>query len=407
MYTRRNLTVLNTGICFPSSLGLLKNVIVKDSVIDVEFERMSAWTYKKQTPHSKRLPRHTGDKLYAFTKQTAQNLPARFPRLLDTRNISTKRSKDPNERFKSLLPQRSWRRVVSRMVTFSFNAFHVIEPGKKKDAQKLSERLRMNRLSASGMRFPLKWLQAHVTINVTLLEPYICCHDDSWCVSIVFNPTGGAAKSATLYNTGNSAIKFNRDEKEKNALRATVTSGPCALPIRITCKMSSNPLSKKKEFIIGPEDLSGVDESRLETKHSKNDIRKVVMALSESVSGVGKTSLISEAFGVRGQVSSDGAGKADIDYEHLSEGNDLFALKTVQDFIERRSKEPELKNQLHDIWLCLEVPAMGNRLLEGGTIEFLSQRSKGSIHVPIVVIFTKFDKLVNEFHHDRDALEAW
>ncbi|KAF8329603.1 hypothetical protein F5887DRAFT_115872 [Amanita rubescens] len=43
-------------------------------------------------------------------------------------------------------------------------------------------------------------------------------------------------------------------------------------------------------------------------------------------SGVGKTSLINEAFGVRGQVSSDGAGKADIDYEHLSEGNDLFAV---------------------------------------------------------------------------------
>jgi len=43
---------------------------------------------------------------------------------------------------------------------------------------------------------------------------------------------------------------------------------------------------------------------------------------------------------------------------------------------------------------------MGNRLLEGGTIEFLSQRSKGSIHVPIVVIFTKFDKLVNEYKID-------
>ncbi|KAF8329614.1 hypothetical protein F5887DRAFT_998336 [Amanita rubescens] len=137
-------------------------------------------------------------------------------------------------------------------------------------------------------------------------------------------------------------------------------------------------------------------------------------ALQPDLSGVGKTSLINEAFGVRGQVSDDGAGKADIDYEHLSEGNDLFAvhdsqgfeqgevtkLKTVQDFIERRSKEPELKNQLHVIWLCLEAPAMGNRLLEGGTIEFLSQRSKGSIHVPIVVIFTKFDKLVNEYKID-------
>ena len=30
--------------------------------------------------------------------------------------------------------------------------------------------------------------------------------------------------------------------------------------------------------------------------------------------------------------------------------------------------------------LCLEAPAMGSRLLEGGSIEFLSQRSKGSTH---------------------------
>ena len=30
--------------------------------------------------------------------------------------------------------------------------------------------------------------------------------------------------------------------------------------------------------------------------------------------------------------------------------------------------------------LCLEAPAEGGRLLEGGTIKLLSQRSKGSIH---------------------------
>jgi len=30
--------------------------------------------------------------------------------------------------------------------------------------------------------------------------------------------------------------------------------------------------------------------------------------------------------------------------------------------------------------LCLETPAQGGRLLEGGSIEFLSQRSKGTIH---------------------------
>ena len=30
--------------------------------------------------------------------------------------------------------------------------------------------------------------------------------------------------------------------------------------------------------------------------------------------------------------------------------------------------------------LCLEAPALGSRLLEGGSIEFLSQRSKASIH---------------------------
>jgi hypothetical protein len=63
-------------------------------------------------------------------------------------------------------------------------------------------------------------------------------------------------------------------------------------------------------------------------------------------------------------VSHQAAGKSDINYEILSADNERFVLhdslgfepgendnfRTVQDFIERRSRMPDLKDQLHAIW---------------------------------------------------------
>ena len=68
-----------------------------------------------------------------------------------------------------------------------------------------------------------------------------------------------------------------------------------------------------------------------------------------------------------------GSVKSSIDCEHFSEGNDLFVvhdsqgfehgeesqLKTVQEFIERHSKEQELKKKLHAIWCVSRLSSVG------------------------------------------------
>ncbi|KAG2352223.1 hypothetical protein BDR07DRAFT_1438744 [Suillus spraguei] len=95
-------------------------------------------------------------------------------------------------------------------------------------------------------------------------------------------------------------------------------------------------------------------------------------------------------------------GKAEIDEEFTSRENDKFVLhdsqgfeaadkvnlEIVQKFIERRRNMPTQKDQLH---------AIGGRLLERGTEEFLTLKSNGTLgNIPIVVVFTKYDKLVDE-----------
>ncbi|KAG2356376.1 hypothetical protein BDR07DRAFT_1364291 [Suillus spraguei] len=126
--------------------------------------------------------------------------------------------------------------------------------------------------------------------------------------------------------------------------------------------------------------------------------------------GVGKSSLINLVFGVKKtSVSHNMPGKAEIDEEFTSRENDKFVLhdsqgfeaadkvnlEIVQKFIERRRNMPTQKDQLHAIWLCFEIPRAGGRLLERGTEEFLTLKSNGTLgNIPIVVVFTKYDKLV-------------
>ncbi|KAF8327656.1 hypothetical protein F5887DRAFT_1064752 [Amanita rubescens] len=55
-------------------------------------------------------------------------------------------------------------------------------------------------------------------------------------------------------------------------------------------------------------------------------------------------------------------------------------------FIEKKSAETELKNQLHAIWYC--IPMDDPRPILPAELEFFN---KGTGRVPLVVIFTKFD----------------
>ncbi|KAG2137874.1 uncharacterized protein EDB93DRAFT_1090977, partial [Suillus bovinus] len=126
--------------------------------------------------------------------------------------------------------------------------------------------------------------------------------------------------------------------------------------------------------------------------------------------GVGKSSLINHAFGVENAMAShEQPGEASIDHEFISPQNNRFVLhdskgfepgeidnlKVVRDFIERRRVMPDLKDRLHAVWLCFEIPCTGGRLLETGVEQFLTSKREGDLgDIPIVVVFTKYDTLL-------------
>ncbi|KAF7419488.1 hypothetical protein PC9H_002079 [Pleurotus ostreatus] len=122
--------------------------------------------------------------------------------------------------------------------------------------------------------------------------------------------------------------------------------------------------------------------------------------------GVGKSSLINNAFGVTAaSVSKRKPGVHDINFEIESKDNAHFVVhdsqgfepgeeqnfNIVTNFIEERRRKPELKDKLHAIWQVLVIPCSGGRVFEIGDENFINLHLG---HVPVVVVFTKFDKLV-------------
>jgi GTPase SAR1 family protein len=134
--------------------------------------------------------------------------------------------------------------------------------------------------------------------------------------------------------------------------------------------------------------------------------------------GVGKSSLINHAFGVQNATAlHDKPGEASIDHEFTSPQNNRFILhdskgfepgesnnlKVVLDFIDRQRAMPYLKDKLHAIWLCVEIPRAGERLLEIGVEQFLTSKCKGELgNIPIVVVFTKYDTLLDRVERTLD-----
>ncbi|KAJ7931841.1 hypothetical protein B0H13DRAFT_2308229 [Mycena leptocephala] len=127
-------------------------------------------------------------------------------------------------------------------------------------------------------------------------------------------------------------------------------------------------------------------------------------------SGVGKSSLIYHAFGInKNSVSHQERGICNIEDEITSTANPRFVLhdsmgfeagkrenfETAKRFLVSRTKRP-LKDRVHVIWLCIHVPFASGRAFETGDEEFLALAS--ALRVPIVVVFTQFDKLVNSMY---------
>ncbi|KAJ8587349.1 hypothetical protein M405DRAFT_821775 [Rhizopogon salebrosus TDB-379] len=132
--------------------------------------------------------------------------------------------------------------------------------------------------------------------------------------------------------------------------------------------------------------------------------------------GVGKSSLIHHAFGVENALASNfERGQVDIDTEFIPPQNDRFVLHDsegfeageehnvdiVRQFIKRRGNMRNLGERLHAVWLCLETPRAGGRLMETGTEDFLKLKGDGRLgNIPVIVVFTKYDGLINQFDYD-------
>jgi predicted GTPase len=127
--------------------------------------------------------------------------------------------------------------------------------------------------------------------------------------------------------------------------------------------------------------------------------------------GVGKSSVINVAFGIKtANVSEFKAGVSDINTEIISGDNDQFVLhdsqgfepgeddnlEIVKNFIQSRSAMPDIKDNIHAIWLCFGIPRAGGRILETGIEQLLQLETQ----TPIIAVFTKYDLLVSRLKKD-------
>ncbi|KAG6913994.1 hypothetical protein DXG01_002995 [Tephrocybe rancida] len=142
-------------------------------------------------------------------------------------------------------------------------------------------------------------------------------------------------------------------------------------------------------------------------------------------SGVGKSSLVSNIFNVRREdidIADDRAGDADIDRGYTSDDNPRFILhdskgfepgrtenwEIVKEFIRQRCKKGPIKDQLHAIWLCVETPRTGSRLMQTADEDLLKLATScfvleldlthPAVKVPVIVAFTKYDLLFNQYY---------
>ncbi|KIK58824.1 hypothetical protein GYMLUDRAFT_45119 [Collybiopsis luxurians FD-317 M1] len=134
-------------------------------------------------------------------------------------------------------------------------------------------------------------------------------------------------------------------------------------------------------------------------------------------SGAGKSSLINATFNVNlAHVSHEQAGVSNIEDEITSEQNSRFILhdsqgfaagetqnfETVKKFIDDRAKQQQLKDRLHAIWFCMEIPTENGALFERADQNFLRLDLQ---NVPVIVVFTKYDLLISKLEKEATDIE--
>ncbi|KAF7343570.1 G domain-containing protein [Mycena sanguinolenta] len=135
-------------------------------------------------------------------------------------------------------------------------------------------------------------------------------------------------------------------------------------------------------------------------------------------SGVGKSCLINHAFGINLATSPDQArGICRIEDEIISKHNERFVLHdsmgfepgqtqnlmAAKQFLESHGEDVPLKDRVHAIWLCIQIPHAGGRVFETGDEEFLQL---GTENMPVIVVFTQFDTLYSRMEEQLTDAEC-
>ncbi|KAI6003254.1 hypothetical protein F5J12DRAFT_893880 [Pisolithus orientalis] len=164
-----------------------------------------------------------------------------------------------------------------------------------------------------------------------------------------------------------------------------------AVPIDIDEVLSNSPELKFHTVRNGLDITIGLSPSSTPVKDSLRSVLGDFRVLVIGQSGVGKSTLISQAFGIEQAIAEDEKpGEADIEKEFISPQNDRFVLhdskgfepaernnySSVKTFVENRKRQPHIKDQLHAVWLCFRTPLAphGERLVERSAERTLATR---------------------------------
>ncbi|KAF7368446.1 GTP-binding protein [Mycena venus] len=76
--------------------------------------------------------------------------------------------------------------------------------------------------------------------------------------------------------------------------------------------------------------------------------------------------------------------------------NSPLCTDSLWEFVNKRSREPRIRDQIHAVWMCI---AMDNQRAPSSEFELAFFNARAS-PVPVIAVFTKFEALIDEAYND-------